>query len=120
MSKEPYEEREQIAQVIEQLLDTKFCQFKEAIEDMIREIVRKEATDTIDKEGASRHLGSSVSFVETCMAKEGLPYLKTRKKITFRKSELTRWQDAYRQNINGRDLKELADEAYRTVMEKEK
>ena len=121
MGKEPYREGEQIAQVIDQLLYKKFCQFKEEIEDMIREIVREEATDNVGKEGASGHLGTSVSFVETSMATRGLPYYKIGKKLLFRKSELDRWQEDYRQNINGpQNIRKMADEAVRKVLEKEK
>jgi len=73
----------------------------------------------LNKKQAAVYLSSSVSFLETLMAEDGLPFYRIRKKILFRKSEIDRWSKQYSERGESVDLKKLADEALRKVLGEE-
>jgi len=74
----------------------------------------------LSKRQASQYLSISISFLEKLMAEEALPYYRVKKKVLFRKHEIDRWIEQYWEQGESQDLKKIADEAVRKVLEKEK
>ncbi len=70
----------------------------------------------LSKKQASQYLSISISFLETLMAEDSLPYYRIRKKILFRKHEIDRWIEQYWEQGESQDLKKIADEAVRKVL----
>ncbi len=73
----------------------------------------------LNKRQASQNLSISISFLEKLMAEEALPFYRVKKKVLFRKHEIDQWIEQYWAQGESQDLKELADDAYRTVLEKQ-
>ena len=73
----------------------------------------------LNKNQAAVYLSISVSFLETLMAEDGLPFYRIRKKILFRKHEIDQWSKQFWEQGESQDIRQLADEALRTVLGEE-
>ncbi len=74
----------------------------------------------LSKKQAADYLSISLSFIERLMAEEALPFYRVKRKILLRKHEIDQWIERYWERGESQDLKKLADEAVRKVLEKEK
>ena len=74
----------------------------------------------LGKRGAATYLGISVSFLERLMRDKGVPHFRVGCKLLFRRSELDSWLEGYRVNSEIQDIKQIADEAVRKVLGKDK
>ena len=70
----------------------------------------------LSKRQAACYLSISVSFLERLMSEEALPYYRVKQKVLFRKHEIDQWIEQFWQQGDSQDLKQLADEALRTVL----
>jgi excisionase family DNA binding protein len=67
------------------------------------------------KREAARYLGVSLRTLETWTAEMGMPRFRPHAKLLFKRSELDRWMERYRERPADLDLDKMAEEAAREV-----
>jgi len=71
----------------------------------------------LDKREAAAYTSLSVRTLEKHL--DEIPHFRVRKKILFKRSELDRWMETYREG-GSRNLDHLADEAIASLMEEKR
>ena len=72
----------------------------------------------LDKREAAEYTSLSTRTLEGRLSE--IPHFRVGKKILFKKSELDRWMETYREGGSSRNLERIADEAIASLMEEKR